>query len=317
MVPALKTVLLVTISTARLVFPGVPGARNAAPADQPPASKSISFELASDAIVGKDSVASIALPNGLKLGKSIDLQIDPAGAPKPDPEPPSKVSVYRYWGSGREVAAGQPEVGRPQDSAQDSVANMPTNSYASWPTMDSAELKDNAATPGEYALKTNYCGSTTFTLTPEQNFLSPINITSSAAKADLAKPIAVTWRPVPNAVGYLIRAYGGSDTRTVTWTSAAKPALAEEIEYRAVPKEEADKLVSDGVLLPSYAISATIPAGIFQGASSVMLVLTAFGKDTSQSQGGVDTQVVIRSAASFPLYSTPFVLPESKRKRAE
>ncbi len=309
----LKTVLIITITTARLIFPGLPGARGLGAADQPPAARSISFELASDAAATKDSKASISLPEGLKLGKTIELEVDPAGVPKPEVEQPSKLIVHKYWGSSREVAGNQPKVSEPNGAAPPLDPGIPTKSYASWPTMESPDLQRNAATPGDYSLTTDYCGSTTVTLAPEQNFLAPVNITNPTSEPDLSKPIVVNWRPIPNAVGYMLKAYGGDNEKTITWTSATKPELAEEIEYRPLTKEEVDSLIQDGVLLPSYTISATIPAGIFKGASSVMLLVTAFGKDMVQTKDGVETQVIVRSTASSPLYSTPFPLPPSKR----
>lgn len=315
---SLKTLLIITISTARLIFPGVPGAPGITEIARPPAVKSISFELASDAAASKDSKASITVPEGLKAGKSLDLQIDLTPAPKPSTTPTeSKLSLYEYWGSSREVATSQPKVGRPKSPDSETTPGIPTTSFASWPGMDSPAIADAAATPGDYSLKTDYCGSTAFTLTSEQDFLAPVNITSAASEPDLDKPIVIKWRPVPNAVGYLIKAFGGQGTKTVTWTSAAKPELADGIEYRPIGKDELDKFIQSGVLVPSYAITATIPAGIFKGSPSVMLVMTAFGRDLTQVKDGIDTQVIVRSTASFPLHSTPIKLRPSKPKNAD
>lgn len=315
---SLKTLLIVTISTARLIFPGIPGAAGLSPVARPPAVKSISFELASDAAATKDSKASLAVPEGLKVGTSVDLQVDLNGVPKPSQAPAdSKLSLYQYWGIGRDVAADQPKVGHAKKLNSETASSGPTKTYASWPGMDSPAIADAAVTPGDYALKTDFCGSTAFTLAPDQDFLAPVNITNATGEPDLNKPIVINWRPVPNAVGYLLRAFGGDGAKTVTWTSASQPDLADGLEYRPIAKDELDKLVQSRVLLPSYEISATIPAGIFKGSTSVMLVMTAFGKDTIQSKDGIDTQVVIRSTASFPLHSTPLESTPTKPKNAD
>ena len=311
---SLKTILIITISTARLVFPGVPGAKGLSEVDRPPATKSISFELASDAAAGKDSMAAITVPEGLRVGSSLDLQVDLA-TNLSESALLSKVPLHQYWGISREVATGQPKISQPK-AEPDTSPGIPTTSYASWPSLKSPRIADAASVAGDYSLKTDYCGSTTFSLTADQNFLAPINITSASGEPDLDKPVVIKWRPVPNAVGYLLRAYGGDTTKTLNWTSAAKPELAEGIEYRPLTREEVEKFVEDGVLVPSYAISATIPAGIFKGSPSVMLVLTAFGKDMTQTRDGIETQVIVRSTASLPLYSTP-LLPPSKPKNAD
>lgn len=307
---SLKTLFIITVSTARLIFPGVPGAPGLSETARQPAVKSISFELASDAATSKGSKASVTLPEGLKAGKSLDLQIDPAGAPKPTADSVgSKQELNEYWGSSLGVAKDQPKVGHTSAADSDTAAGIPTKSYASWPSMDSPAIVDAATVPGDYSLKSNYCGSTAVTLTKDQDFLDPINITSATGEPDLAKAISITWRPVPNAVGYLLRAFGGQGTKTITWTSAAKPELADGIEYRPISKDELDKFVEGGVLVPSYVISATIPAGIFKDSSSVMLVMTAFGRDVDQVKDGIETQVVVRSTASFPLHSTRLLPP--------
>lgn len=313
MVP-LKTLFLITISTARLVFPGVPADTSLSPTDPPPAARSINLEVASDAPATAGSNATVAVPEGLKAGKTLSLQIDPAGLSVTEDSAPAKATVAEYWGNVREVSSNQPKVGPPKKAAEQ-AAGIPTRSYASWPTMSSKPLKSDAATPGNYTLTTDYCGSTSITLTDDQAFLAPVTITSADGEPDLTKAIVVRWRPVANAVGYLLRAFGGRGDQTVTWTSSADPKAAESIEYRPLSKEEADKFTKDGVLLPSYFVSANIPAGIFKDSPSVMLVLTAFGKDLTQVKDGIETQVIVRSTASLPLHSTPIV-PTQPAKNA-
>lgn len=315
---SLKTLLIITISTARLVFPGIPGAPGLSETARPPAVKSISFELASDTVAVATSKASIAVPEGLKAGKSLDLQIDYTSAAKPPATATeSKALLYEYWGSSRGVAEGQPKVGHPKTLDSETTLGIPTASYASWPGMDSPAIDDAAATAGDYSLKTDYCGSTAVTLTSDQAFLAPITITNAASEPDLDKPIVIKWRPVPNAVGYLLKAFGGQGANTITWTSAAKPELADGIEYRPIGKDDLEKFIQGGVLVPPYAITATIPAGIFKDSPSVMLIMTAFGRDLTQLKDGIGTHVLVRSTASFPLHNTPIQLAPTKPKNAD
>lgn len=306
---SLKTLFIITVSTARLIFPGLPAATGVTDTAPPPAVRSLSLEIASDAPAGSSSKASVVVPEGLKAGKTLDLQIDLSALPiSTTTAADSKLKVFSYWGSAREVPAGQPKTSGSK-SAAEAIPGMPTKSYASWPTFDSKPLSESAAIPGTYTLKTDYCGTTSVTLTQDQGFLAPVSITSATGQPDLTKPIVIRWKPVDNAVGYLLRAYGGHDNQTITWTSSADLQLAEGIEYRPLGKDDLDKLTKSGVLIPSYVISSTIPAGIFKGSPSVMLIMTAFGKDMDQIKDGIETQVIVRSTASLPLHSTPYGTP--------
>lgn len=299
---SLKTLFIITVSAARLIFPGIPGATGMPDNAKPPAARSFNIELASDALATKQSKASIAVPEGLMAGSTADLQFD-FSSPKALKPGAQANQVVEYWGGGKEVRGDQPKITKPSTTPAAPTITYPTNSYAFWPRVETPPLAEDAATPGTYKLKTDYCGSTSITLTPEQNFLDPIDITSANHEPDLTKPIVIRWKPVPNAVGYLLKAYGGDEKRTVTWTSSANPELSQNIEYRAVSKDDLEKYIKEGVLIPSYVVSSTIPTGIFKGSTSVMLVMIAVGKDLIQTKDGIDTQVIIRSTTSVPLYN--------------
>lgn len=301
---SLKTLFIITVSTMRLVFPNMPAAMGLPETAKPPAVRSFGIEVASDIVAPKDAKASVTVPAGLRVGSTVDMQLDASAAKPEAQDQTSKFKLVEYWGIGSEVRADQPKVTQ-AGGAPAEAAKIPDKSYAYWPRMDTKPLANDAATPGAYALKTSYCGGTSVTLAPEQGFLDPIEITSPTREADLAQPITIRWKPVANAVGYVLNVYGGGDAQTITWTSSAKPELSKGIEYRPLGKDELDKLIKEGGLIPPYVASCAIPAGIFKGSSSVMLVMTAVGKDTVQTKDKIETQVIVRSTASMPLYNTP------------
>lgn len=302
-----KTLFIITVSTARFIFPGMPAIPGAPEIAKPPGVRSLSIELASDAASARGAKVTVAVPEGLKAGTTIDLLIDPrAGKPAAKPEP-TKVKLFEYWGSGREIGANQPKITAPGAVQTDALADqIPDKTYAYWPAVDAKPLEDDAATIGDYTLTTDFCGSTSVTLANQQGFLDPVNITSAQSEPDLDKPIVIRWKPVANAAGYLLNAYGGDAKQTITWTSSAKTELARGIEYMPVSKEDLEKFIKEGVLIPSYVVSCTIPAGVFKGSASVMLVVTAVGKDMVQTKDGIETWVIVRSTGSVVLHSTPY-----------
>lgn len=300
-----KTLFIITVSTARLIFPGIPGAPGAPEAAKPPAVRSLSIDVASSALAAAGAKASVTAPEGLRAGATLDLQFDPTAGAAAKPEA-TKITLMEYWGSGREIASGQPKITQPGTApTEDAAASIPDKSYAYWPRQDSKPLDEAADVLGTYTLKTDYCGETSITLTKDQSFLDPINITSADREADLGKPTVVRWKPVANAVGYVLKAYGGNEKQSITWTSSAKPELAQGIEYRPVSKDDVEKYIKEGVLIPPYVVSSTIPAGVFKGSASVILVMTAVGKDLVQTKDGIETRVLVRSTGSVPLLSAP------------
>lgn len=314
---SLKTLFIITISAARLVIPGFPGALNLQEGAKQPGVRSFNIEVASDAVAAKGAKASVAVPEGLMAGKTVDLQIDTTAPPVPKSDA-STTQVDEYWGSGRVVSGDQPKITKPGSIPPAPTDTLPDKSYAYWPRIETPPLDQDAATPGTYSLKTDYVGATSITLTQEQNFLDPIDITITDREPDLDKPIVIRWKPVLNAAGYVLKAYGGDDKRTIIWTSSMKPELSQGIEYRPISKDDQEKYIKEGVLIPSYVASCTIPSGIFKGSASVMLVMIAVGKDLVQTKDGIETQVIVRSTASIPLHNSPAEIPKSTpTKKAE
>ena len=90
------------------------------------------------------------------------------------------------------------------------------------------------------------------------------------------------------------------------WVSSANPewVSGEDLTSKAIPAQEMDKLVKDGVLLPGTARSCTIPAKVFSGATGAMMIVTAFGRDVIQNKDDIETEVIVRSTATIPLAGT-------------
>lgn len=307
----LKTLFIITVSTARFLFPGLPAAPGLPEAAKQPAAKSLSVEVASYQASGADAKASVYVPDGLKISGPVQMQMDNSVLKRKATDS-RKFALLEYWGIGREIGANQPKVTNPdgaQAAADSSAEKMPDQSYAYWPLQNSKPLDDAASVAGTYAIKTNFCGDSTVTLGKDQDFLDPINITSTEKDPDLTKPIVIRWKPVANVAGYILKAYGGTDAQTITWTSSSDLDLARGIDYRPLSKEDAEKYIKTGVMIPSYVASCTIPAGVFKGATSVMLVMTAVGKDLIQTKDGTETRVIVRSTASVPLHSALYGPP--------
>lgn len=306
----LKTLFVITIVTARMVFPGIPILPDtdpgAVPNEAAAVSKSVVIELTSGKrpAQGQAASARVDVPEGLGVGPSVKLvvnaQVGLGAAVGSSSTSPAKVTSKTYWGSSNAVIWGQPKVEEiiVTPPARDRIA-----SYAYWPAGNNDEKVAGASArvAGKYTLTTNYCEQAAITLTDAQNYLAPINLLGLSDKIDLEKPIKVKWTPVARAVGYVVTAFGGNAKESITWTSSSKPEVALDITNSPVGKENLDGYIKDKVLLPPYLSVCTIPAGIFKGSASVMITVTAVGTDIIQQGQDIDTQVLVRSIASVPI----------------
>ncbi len=321
---AIKTLLVITIATARMIFPGVPDT-NTDGTPKPAfntAAKSVTLDLYSTARATDQSRAEMALPEGLGVGGAAKLHIDPTyyalpSSNTPDTTAPtgedSQVKVYTYWGCGDNVQPGQPRSADSNVSAAPGVSaeplvktpETPVGSFAYWPGRGDQPVKKNASAPGVYSLTTDYCGNTAVTLDKDQDFLMPIELVSPKRDIKSGEPTRIEWKPVPNAVGYVLNAYGGNKNATITWTSSKRPDDVASLEISPLTENDVKKLIEKGVMLPPATTNCTIPAGIFKGANSAVLTITAFGKDKVQEKDGITTHVLVRSTATVPLLSAP------------
>ncbi len=310
----LKTLFIITITTARMIFPGVSAVMpSSGDATQPvviPAVRSLTLDLMSNAKAGPNATAQVSLPPGLKADGPASVTINrskKAAQTSVSKGGSGAKYVYKsYWGCADAVPAGQPKSIDSSSIANSGAAKTPSAqaspyaSYASWQG-GAKPVAEEAAAQGAYTLTTNYCGSTSINLDKEQNFLDPIRLIGMGDKIDLTKPVTIKWKPIPHAVAYLVTAVGGSEKESIAWTSSSDPQMSAGFGYKPVSKDDLATYTGKKILLPADATSCTIPAGIFKSVDSAFLTVTALGIDKTQEQSGVTTEVIVRSVASVPI----------------
>jgi hypothetical protein len=325
-----KTIFIITVLTSRMVMPGMPDLSRfmggkASSIGAP--TRSLKMDLTSNKSVNAQSKAQCAVPAGMKLGPKVDLEIDlpvreqptvDNGASDNGSVQKTKFIIKTYWDCGETVATGQPRVldsekmmsslsaadkARMQGMMSRSAMKMHTwsanESHAYWPGKDPKKITDDANTPGLYELTTNYCGGTSITFDPAQDFLAPIEVSSPGKDAvDLAQPIKIEWKSVPNAKAYVLSAFAGKDHEMVMWTSSAQPDATTDFISTPLSNAEITKYIEKGILLPPTKTSCRIPAGIFKDVGTPMLTITAIGVDKTQEKDTIRTVVTVRSTAT-------------------
>lgn len=329
---ALTTTLLVSLTTMKMVMPGMP--------EMPPGfemrdinapTKTLTMGLTSDQKAGSDAFAKCKIPSGLKLGDTIDLTISRPVTSKETPETQgqadtsenNKMIIKMYWGCAKTVPNGQPKILDTSNSAsmmkeynikppkagvnrgsRTINLNPSFGSYAYYPGDNAKPIDKLSSAPGNYNLLTNYTGNTTFSLASNQDFLPAMELVSPKKNIDLAKFIAIEWKPVAGAVGYRIQAFASkNENEMITWNSGKNSefAMGLNIDSGAITTQQMDKYIKDGQIISPDVTFCNIPAGIFEGTEGAMLTITVYGRDKIQDKDNIHTEVVIRSTLMLPL----------------
>jgi hypothetical protein len=276
--------------------------------------RKVTVRLWSPGIAANDATASLAIPNGLKLGPKLDLTLyRPKGeagegdsTPTPGAPKLDEMVIKRYWGSSATVKSGQPDVtefkglspeqkaamkaqaAKAQRGAAGSYYYKPDWTTGYWPVdRQPGTIEDEATLAGHYALTTSYTGNVEMDVPGNVNFLAPIEMSSP----DLEKPIkfsdAITfkWTPLPNALGYHAQIIGMQGDKTIImWSSSeAKPDMGLQMDY--LQMAEVRDLVSKDLVMKGDTAEVTVPAGIFNDCDIVMFQMIGWGPGAAIDKG--------------------------------
>ena len=258
-------------------------------------SRKLTVRLWTPGIAPDDATASLAIPDGLKLGPKLDLDLY---RPKPEEGTvggPGKAGpgggdaeliIKRYWGSSETVRPGQPEVVDFKGLNDDQKAAMrqkstqvqsgssqyyykPDWTTGYWPTgKQPGSIAADAVLAGHYALTSSYSGNVAIDVPDNVNFLDGIEITSPSLDqmVPLDKAMLFHWKSIPNALGLHAQIVGMiQNPRTIImWTSSEiKTDIGMSMDY--LQMSEVRDLVGKTVFMPGDKADVAVPAGIFDG----------------------------------------------------
>ena len=288
-----------------------PQALNALKMFQP--HRDLTVRLWSPGIAPDSATASLAVPDGLKLGPKLDLDLyrpkPEEGAAGGDAGGPAgnvqEMKIVRYWGSSATVKPGQPEVidfkglsPEQQGMMRAGMAKMRrTTSYfykpdwttGYWPAQNQpGAVEDDAALAGHYALTSSYTGNAELDVPADVNFLAPIEMSSPNLEEviNLGDAIVFKWSQIPNALGLHANVFGmNQDTHTITlWSSSeAKPDLGTHFDY--LEMAEVRDLVGKDIVMKGDRADVTVPAGIFKDCDMVMFQMIGYGPGAATDKG--------------------------------
>jgi hypothetical protein len=246
-------------------------------------------------------------PAGLGVGPSLPL-VTPEPQAAHQEAAPSAPPQYRqphgrmliFWGCGEHAAPGEPLVidfaslGSAQGAERMAglmrglaIAPMeppsPSRnaSYGEWPNArSSVSVPGDGSLQGEHLIKGDYTPDIRFSLSADQDFLPPFQMTAN--QRNPSGSASLGWRRVDGAQGYFAAMFGaqGQD-QVVMWTSSAVQAPAFGLpEY--LSDGEIARLVASHVLLAPDQTECAIPEEAMQAVGrSGFFTLVAYGGETN------------------------------------
>ncbi|MGC8666497.1 MAG: hypothetical protein ACP5VE_00075 [Chthonomonadales bacterium] len=280
------------------------------------AHRSLVVRLWSPGIAPDGATATLGIPDGLKLGNTLVLDLyrpkPSKGAADADTgsgeagiENPDMV-IKQYWGSSPTVKPGQPETIEMKGLADEQKAYMrrgmaaargrmsyfykPNWTTGYWPTeRQPGRIADDAVLTGHYALTTSYTGNVDIDVPANVSFLPAIELSSPNLehKINFDEPIVIHWQPIPNILGLHAQIIGMQGRKTIIlWDSAeTKPPLGFGFQDDFMQMAEVKELVSRSLFMAPDRVEAIVPAGIFKDCDFVMLRMVGYGPGAALEKG--------------------------------
>jgi hypothetical protein len=277
--------------------------------------RALTVRLWSPGIAPDNATASLAIPDGLKLGKTLDLGIYRPEAAKGgasgsgganDMSDIPDFTIKYYWGSSPTVKEGQPKVvdvksmltpamiARMRTMMKKGAARggeyyyKPDWTTGYWPAARTpGNIGADAALAGSYALTTSYTGAVSLDVPDNVNFLAPLEMT--APKLDTLPPldqaIAFNWKPVPNILGYHMQIMGMIGKNTLIIWDSAEARQQAGIDWDYMQMSQVRDLVKQNMLMGPERTDATVPAGIFVDCDFVSMMMIGYGPGTALAEG--------------------------------
>ena len=249
-------------------------------------------------------------PPALGAGPALPLvtpQAQPMHEEPSEPGPPPQYQqphgrMLIFWGCGEHAGPGQPLVinfanlGSAAGAERMAglmrgiaVSSEPPPSpgrfatYGEWPNARNSDpIPPDGSLQGDHTVRGNYTPDIHFSLTADQDFLPPIQLTAN--QKNPSGSASLGWRHVDGAQGYFATMFGGSGEGTVVmWTSSAVQATAFGLPQYLSDGEIA-RLVAAHVLMPRDETECTVPEEAVEAAGrGGFFNLVAYGGEANLS----------------------------------
>jgi len=286
----------------------------------------LTVRLWSPTIAAKNAIAKLDIPVGLKLGRTLNLELyrpvatqgrNQGGAGVIDPDQIPDFTIIRYWGSSPTVKPGQPEIitfkdlppieqdaAREQANKQSEYYYKPNWTTGYWPTKKQpGNIDPEASLTGHFALTTNYTGNVEIDVPDTVKILDPIEFSSPKldTKIDFAKPMVFQWKTIPGVLGYHAYITGMKGQNTlITWTSSEIKHF-DNFGWDYMQMSDVLKNVQTTAMMAGDRTEVIVPAGIFADCDMVNFMMIGYGTGTALPEGQPIPRVQTKTTISIML----------------
>jgi hypothetical protein len=209
-----------------------------------------------------------------------------------------------FWGCGEHARPGQPLVIDFSELTPEKISagQMPANfaammkgfnvamqrppspsrntTYGDWPNQKSnVRVPGNGSLIGEHTITGDYSPDIKFTLSREQDFLGPLNLTTNARMPSGA--VQLGWEPVSGAQAYIASMIGGGGQDTVVmWVSSETQAAAFALPDYLTPGDIQRLLASKALMTPETT-SCAVPQEAAAAAKGGLVQMVAYGHEAN------------------------------------
>ena len=264
--------------------------------------KSLSLQLQADRTAPSPE-ARHQPPAGLNTGDlPLVTPVRQPASPTPDFMPQARggggrMRMLIYHGCGEPTGSGQPLVieistDDPARGASQMTALMEAvrvspetppspgsgRTYGEWPNDRSSQsIPANGSLVGDHLVDGNYTPDIRFSLSADQDFMEPVQLTGVADGGSLG------WNAVGGARGYFAMTMGANEAGDmVAWTSSNIPISFGQIPDILSPTD-LERLIRQGVVLPASTTRCPIPSAVQMAAPQSMVRVIAFGGEANFS----------------------------------
>ncbi len=295
----LKTIFTIAFITSRMMYPGIPVIPTQAggeTTDFANVSQSVRADVAYD---GSDAPAVNFL---MPVENAKPLKINMLRINKPQAKQGAGGPVINlYSGVGSAVEKGQPKsLDRTELRSMAMGVIGDEHGFAGHIQRSTKlpKVATSAKAEGTYTFETNFADKVTADV--KGAYLVPTEFLDLQKGYDFAKPITLKWKPVEGAAGYAVNAEGNVKGTRVRWSAGSPESHIDAMFPGKVPPEVFKKNMKNW-LLPAKTCECVIPAGIFDGSTTIKVSVTAYGAPDIRDTAAGIVNVVYKSAVTAPL----------------
>ena len=256
-----------------------------------------------------DPAAEHQPPQSLGAGATLPLltprPTTPAPVTREEPGPPQAYQKPRgkmliYWGCGEHARPGQPLVIDFSRMAEGQIPPAYTQmmqglqvtpmqppsptrnaTYGEWPNEKTrTQIPGRGSLTGDHTIRGNYSPQIQFSMTPEQDFLPAVQMTTNSRNP--TGSFQLGWQPVTGATAYMASTMGGDGggETIVLWSSSEVSSLLFALPDYLRPSDVTRLLGSKALMAPAQT-SCIVPKEVAEAAPQAMYQFVAYGGEAN------------------------------------